>query len=368
MLTRVEIDGFKSFSNFSVDLDDFNLIVGANGSGKSNFFEAMKLLSILASPTDVHEAMVHLRGGVDGQFRQGGDRIRLRATASSEGRIVNNETSIDRRFNKGRIGIFSKSSIDPSEIIDDMEQVLHPGRQNPFKKFTFLDLQPSILRAALLNAKKSDPSQLSSVGEYLPSLLARLQSIKLSDQSALTYLDLVRTSVRKIIPHFKAIDVIDFSNRYFIKVNFGEYKDMEAELLSDGTLVVLALVGALYDPEAQGTFFIEELERAVDPRHVADLVEFIRDRIAESRDSSGRARKQVIVTSHAPALVAACADQPEKIIFAEMSQRRNPEPGAPPIEATRFRKVIAKDRQEAQETGQMTIGQIHQYLDSAKVA
>lgn len=39
MLTRIEIDGFKTFHNFSLDLSPFLVIVGQNASGKSNLFD-----------------------------------------------------------------------------------------------------------------------------------------------------------------------------------------------------------------------------------------------------------------------------------------------------------------------------------------
>jgi predicted ATPase len=48
MITKLEISGFKSFSNFSVDLAPFVVVAGLNGAGKSNFFEALQLLSDLA--------------------------------------------------------------------------------------------------------------------------------------------------------------------------------------------------------------------------------------------------------------------------------------------------------------------------------
>jgi AAA15 family ATPase/GTPase len=48
MITKLEISGFKSFSNFSVDLAPFTVVAGLNGAGKSNFFEALQLLSDLA--------------------------------------------------------------------------------------------------------------------------------------------------------------------------------------------------------------------------------------------------------------------------------------------------------------------------------
>ncbi len=49
MLTRIEIDGFKSFTNFSMDFSPLTLIAGLNASGKSNLFDALHLLSLLAA-------------------------------------------------------------------------------------------------------------------------------------------------------------------------------------------------------------------------------------------------------------------------------------------------------------------------------
>lgn len=47
MLTRIEIDGFKTFRDFTLDLEPFQVIVGPNGVGKSNLFDAMQLLARL---------------------------------------------------------------------------------------------------------------------------------------------------------------------------------------------------------------------------------------------------------------------------------------------------------------------------------
>lgn len=69
MLTRIEIDGFKTFENFSINLTPFSAVVGPNASGKSNLFDAMKLLSLLAQ-FDVRTAMQGLRGEPDELFRR----------------------------------------------------------------------------------------------------------------------------------------------------------------------------------------------------------------------------------------------------------------------------------------------------------
>ena len=61
MITRIEIDGFKTFRKFSLDLRPFTTIVGPNASGKSNLFDAIKFVSRLAQ-TDIRDAMRDLRG------------------------------------------------------------------------------------------------------------------------------------------------------------------------------------------------------------------------------------------------------------------------------------------------------------------
>lgn len=68
MLTRVEIDGFKTFERFELDLRPFTVIVGPNASGKSNLFDALRFLSLL-SQHDVRSAMQDLRGEPEELFR-----------------------------------------------------------------------------------------------------------------------------------------------------------------------------------------------------------------------------------------------------------------------------------------------------------
>lgn len=61
MLTRLEIDGFKTFENLAVDLLPFTVVLGSNAAGKSNLFDAIRLLSLLAT-RDVAEAVKDMRG------------------------------------------------------------------------------------------------------------------------------------------------------------------------------------------------------------------------------------------------------------------------------------------------------------------
>lgn len=67
MITRIEIDGFKTFSNFKMEFTPFTVIAGANSSGKSNLFDALNLISNLAD-NDLRSAFKELRGDAEEQF------------------------------------------------------------------------------------------------------------------------------------------------------------------------------------------------------------------------------------------------------------------------------------------------------------
>lgn len=70
MFTRVEIENFKSFQDAKLDLEPFCVIAGPNAAGKSNFFDALRLLSRLADADDVRTALQGMRGEPHELFRK----------------------------------------------------------------------------------------------------------------------------------------------------------------------------------------------------------------------------------------------------------------------------------------------------------
>ena len=62
-ISKIRIANFKSFADQTVELNDFNLLVGANASGKSNFVQAFKFLSDIS--THGLEEAISLQGGVE---------------------------------------------------------------------------------------------------------------------------------------------------------------------------------------------------------------------------------------------------------------------------------------------------------------
>ena len=57
MITRLEIRNFKSLRDVTLDLGPMNLIVGANASGKSNFFDALRVLQGIGNGFTVSEIL-----------------------------------------------------------------------------------------------------------------------------------------------------------------------------------------------------------------------------------------------------------------------------------------------------------------------
>ena len=60
-ITKLTVENFKSFDKLEVELRPFNIIVGSNASGKSNFLDVFRFLRDIAA--DSLESAVGIRGG-----------------------------------------------------------------------------------------------------------------------------------------------------------------------------------------------------------------------------------------------------------------------------------------------------------------
>lgn len=70
MITRIQIDGFKTFTGFDMEFSPLTVIAGANASGKSNLFDALQLLSDLAEVDHLRKAFGKQRGEARELFTQ----------------------------------------------------------------------------------------------------------------------------------------------------------------------------------------------------------------------------------------------------------------------------------------------------------
>ena len=62
MITQVEISGYKSLCDVKLTLRPLTVFVGPNASGKSNMFDALRLLSAMVTQPDLKTAFDAHRG------------------------------------------------------------------------------------------------------------------------------------------------------------------------------------------------------------------------------------------------------------------------------------------------------------------
>ncbi|NQT85151.1 ATP-binding protein, partial [bacterium] len=99
-----------------------------------------------------------------------------------------------------------------------------------------------------------------------------------------------------------------------------------ASQASDGLLLFLAYLTIAYAHGDVGVLLIEEPERGVHPRRLADIVRLLR---AISRGELGLPPVQVIATSHSPYLIDQC-DKEEIVVF---ERDENDDVSATPLSA-----------------------------------
>ncbi len=162
MLTRIEIDGFKSFEGFTLDLPSFCVVVGPNATGKSNLFDALRLLSQLAE-TDVSSAVQELRGEPFELFR------------------VNPDGNSTRRITIAVEALLDKQVLDAYGEIHDLKgtriryavgiELRGPARQGLERLFVFREEAGLIRRSEdkLFPQGMPKPSR-SALDKWAPSL------------------------------------------------------------------------------------------------------------------------------------------------------------------------------------------------------
>ena len=99
MITQVEISGYKSLCDVKLTLRPLTVIVGPNASGKSNLFDALRLLSAMATQPDLKTAFDAHRGipveaffterGIQHSLQQSNLQLRITVDVSLSDQAVN---------------------------------------------------------------------------------------------------------------------------------------------------------------------------------------------------------------------------------------------------------------------------------------
>lgn len=355
---------FKNFARAELNLfKPVTVLLGRNGSGKTNLIEGVELLAALARGVPFNEitdvgrgGSFEVRGGLRSCVRFGSSRFGLRFTgARVGGKSVDYSIEVatrgktDVRFAAEKLKLGDRLLFDAENAEGDLMSIKYdnfsPGRnptctlsasrsvlsryeevistsQSKASRFGESLRTVKLVRGYLHKAYVFDPQpkamreyariefepQLLRSGANLSAVLFALNEFEQESNSALQRI----TEIMQQIPEepFTGIGFEETSlGDVMAGFTLGEdrspdgRKIVDARLLSDGTLRMLAIVTALETVPERSRIVIEEFDNGLHPSRAKLLVGML-------SESASRRKLNVLVTTHNPAFMDAL-DQPQ---------------------------------------------------------
>lgn len=323
-LKDVKIKGYKSFSpneGIDITLSDINVLLGANGSGKSNFISFFKMLSALCEGQFQNYVAI---SGTPELFLYYGVKktkkidVSLTFDCDIENVYYNFElsyaipdkliiTRVDCRIynEEGRFPLnLSKPPFNEYPI----NQSSHPINQllSDIKVFQFHDTgMDSPLR---MQSNKENADYLQSNGANLAAYLFWMKS------EASDYYNRIVSYIREIMPQFGDF-YLEPNAKGFVMLKWkdnttNDYVQLPQQI-SDGSLRFMALATLLLQPEYRmpRVIILDEPELGLHPAAISQLAEMV-------KEASQNA--QIIIATQSPQL----ADEfkPSQIIITERDE------------------------------------------------
>ncbi|MEM1050296.1 MAG: AAA family ATPase [Pseudomonadota bacterium] len=351
MILTLAVSGYRSLRDLVLPLERLTVVTGANGSGKSNLYRAIRLLAdvaqgraiaalaregglqstLWAGPESFSRAMKQGEDPVQGTVRR--DRVSLKLGFAGEdygyaidlgppvaaaGSLFNHDPEIKVE------SLWAGESLRRSNLIADrngpMVRVLDRQGQRPPVLSDLAPFDSMMTHAAdpqgaleLLVVREQmrawrfydhfrtdaeAPARQPQVGTRTPALASSGADLAAAWQTIREIGDRValEAAVEDAFPG-SIVDIVDRDGRF--RIDFRQYgllRPLQAPELSDGTLRYLLLVVALLTPRPPPLIVLNEPETSLHP----DLLEPLARLIA-----SAASRAQILVVSHADRLVKA---------------------------------------------------------------
>ena len=328
----IEIAGYKSIYQERLELKPINLLIGANGSGKSNFISFFEFLNRLYH-RNLHE-YIALTGGENkllhkGQkltnrisfkleFENGTNGYSANLQLGTNGFVFTDERLI---YRSDRGADISSSDREARIKTTDNFRAKHVIRHlNGFRKYHFHDTSDKSPFTILSNIE-TDTYYLYSNGS---NLAAFLYGIRNNDK--IVYNRIIKT-IQSIAPYFSDFEFIP-NNEGFIRLLWKDkYSDSiyGATDLSDGTIRFIALTVLFLQPDLPDTIIIDEPELGLHPSAIAKLAGMIKS--VSSKEC------QVIVATQSTDLISHFT--PESIITVDQING-----------CSKFKRLDSKELQE----------------------
>jgi predicted ATPase len=349
VITEIEIKNFKSLEDVRLKLGGFNLFIGANASGKSNFLDALRVVQGIGygftidelfngkPKSATSEVWEGIRGGstkatfTGGSTRQEERLLRfavdLRPRSHQQNTI---RYSIDLATRNPAVfvesllmdnkSIYKSKAFEVLAIVtstylagsDRAKSAIHE-RSRPSLRQWAQDPEAvpadreiiDLCSQTLSNVQRLNPSpeilreysqahMAKRMGERGENFAALIKSILTDDYLTSSYL----SWLRQLTPSEpEDIEILEGAlGEPLFALREGE-EVMPASVLSDGTLRFAAIAAAFFQPDMPGIITIEEIENGIHPSRLRLLVELL-------KSQSGSSGPQVFATTHSPVVLA----------------------------------------------------------------
>lgn len=346
MIRNIQLQNFRSYRNLNLQLKNLNVLVGRNGSGKSNF---LSLFDMLGSVAD-SELNTFLRQRV-GTF----DDLRHYQTKGND--IVSWEVEFDSDHNKSLYYTIELGGRSPAGYTILSEKLERPPNQGYENRYKFLEahngrvailkafdrgdegdeyesdaifenttqelILPQLRNEARYPAQVEvhrylrglnvfqglgdselekvrgpqlldvvDPLRLAPDGSNLVSVLNALMQDARYDDTLTQLYDVMKT----IFPDFKQFDLPSAGGGRATLAYRSQHirKSISAHLMSDGQLRFLGLLMLLMLPDPPRLIAIDEPEIGMHPKMIDVFAEIVKETSQ---------RTQVIISTHSPQLL-----------------------------------------------------------------
>lgn len=310
-INHIQIKGFKSIKALDLDLTQLNILIGANGAGKSNFISFFKLLNNM------------IEENLQSYVTKAGKANKLLHFGRKQTSFIEGALTFDRNHYLFRLEPTNDDSLffaheepqfdtDTGKLSSDFvrsgheESYLSQFKKNPpqektisyyvlsnikdWKIYHFHDTSESAAVKSSCNIHDNDI--LKPDASNLAAFLYYLQ------QTETAYYDKIVRSIQLVAPFFKGFNLRpDKDNPEIIRLKWkekGSEDYFDANDLSDGTLRYICLATLLLQPDLPSTILIDEPELGLHPYAISVLASLIQ---------SASTRTQLIISTQSVQLI-----------------------------------------------------------------
>jgi predicted ATPase len=303
MLTKLEIQNYKSICNATIELSPFTLLIGANGTGKSNF---LSLLRYISSPADVitidsygEKGLERVIDDEDYEYIENNEEFesfhREYARTFPKHRSHSESQQILKVFNT------SKSFL---EIVDNKIEDIRAFEKVPeLKGVQIFKVEPD-------NAGKEEEIVSNPIVKADGrGVVQVLDSLKSGDRDDL--FDRVERELKRYVPEIEKLSFVPgkSSKRIQVREKFIVEPTPLSEL-SEGTKLAIIILTILYQEDPPKLIGIEDIDRGIHPRLFQQIVELCHD-LSKERGI------QIIATTHNPYILDEFVGKESAVVIVE---------------------------------------------------